>query len=204
MVRLEFGPEGADSSFHPADDSHPIFLSSKMIFLLLLALVRRHGDIHIIDPNRVTFMSLLVILEPCPGYLLKIHNTVEREACYLPIIIRSLRLVISDPVELMLCPVEVLKAYGSYTEHEDLCRSRYFISLRRDGKVVSKATTLAWVIKLLRRAYPDTTDPDARLASASIHKLRALATSLAVQATFALSDILKATTLAMPSTFVTH
>ena len=38
----------------------------------------------------------------------------------------------------------------------------------------------------------------------SIHEIRALAASLAIQATFTLSDILKAATWAKPSAFVPH
>ena len=68
------------------------------------------------------------MLESCPQYLLKIRNTVEGEAHYAPIVIRSLRLVMSDPTELALCPVAALKAYNAYARHESPQHSRFPIS----------------------------------------------------------------------------
>ena len=69
---------------------------------------------------------------------------------------------------------------------------------------VSKATISAWVVKLLRRAYSEATDLDARLPAMSEHEIRVLAASLAVQAMLALSVFLKAATRATPSTFISH
>ena len=56
-------------------------------------------------------------------------------------------------------------------------------------------------MKLLRQAYTEATNEDARLSASSVHEIRVLAAYLAVQSTFALSDILRATTWASPSTF---
>ena len=69
---------------------------------------------------------------------------------------------------------------------------------------MSKATISTWVVKLLRRAYSEATFLDTQLALMSIHKIGPLATSLAIQAMFALSDILNAATWATPSTSVSH
>ena len=117
-----------------------------------------------------------------PRYLLKIRNTAEGEARYAPIVVRFLRSVTSHPKELALCPVAALRTYDAYARRKSPQRSRFFVSLRDDGHPVSKATISAWVVKLLRRAYSEATDADTRLAATSVHEIRALATSLAVQA----------------------
>ena len=190
--------------FHPADRDRPFFILAKTAFLLLLASARRRGDIHAIDPNRVTFTASTAILEPCPRYLPKVRSTAEGEARYAPIVIRALRSSTAGPEELALCPVAALRAYDAYARSKVPNRSQFFILTGYDGHPVSKATFSAWVVKLLRRAYLEATDQDARLASTSVHEIRALAASLAVQSTFALSDVLEAATWATPSTFASH
>ena len=49
-----------------------------------------------------------------------------------------------------------------------------------------------------------TDDADARLAGARTHKIRAIASSLAVQATFALRDVIQAATWATPTVFASY
>jgi integrase len=191
--------------YHPVVPGlDPMFMSSKTVFLLLLASARRRGDIHAIDPNRITFTRTGVILEPSPRYLPKVLSTAEGEARYLPIVIKSLGLLTDDPDELALCPVLALKAYDRYARLRVPHRQRFFISTRRDANPVVKATLSSWVVKLLRRAYENATDEDAALASTSTHEIRALAASLAVQATYSLTDVLSAATWSTPSTFASH
>lgn len=187
--------------FHPLDICQPSYLSSKTAFLLLLASARRRGDIHAIDPKRVTFTPRGVVLEPYPGYLPKVRSTAEGEARYAPIVVKSLDAITTDPDELSLCPVRALKAYDKYARKRVTNRDRFFISTRSDGHPVVKATISAWIVKLLRRAHENVSDEDLALTSASTHEIRALATSLAAQANFSLSDILATATWATPTTF---
>ena len=79
-----------------------------------LASAHCHGDIHAIDMNRATFTASAAMLELHPQYLLKIRSMVEGEAHYALIIIRSLHSFTSDPVELALCPVVVLRSFDAY------------------------------------------------------------------------------------------
>ena len=190
--------------FSPVDPVNPFFRSAKTVFLLLLASARRRGDIHAIDPRRVTFTPRGVVLTPHPGYLPKIRSTAEGESRYSPIVVRPLSAITDDPAELSLCPVAALRDYHAWAESRSPGRRRFFLSLRRDGRAVSKATLSAWIVKLLKRAYEQATDEDARLASTSVHEIRALASSVAVQSTFALADVLRAAAWATPSTFASH
>ncbi len=181
-------------------------LSAKTVFLLLLATSRRRGDIHAIDPKRVTFSDNKnkVILEPLPGYIPKVRANAEREARYQPIVVRSLNSVTSDEAELSLCPVRALLAYEKVASQRVPNRSQFFISTRADKRLVTKNTISAWVVKLIRAAYTSASSEDCRLSSTSVHEVRAIAASLAYQATYALNDVLKAATWATPTTFIDH
>ncbi|MDJ0933721.1 hypothetical protein [Breoghania sp.] len=183
------------------DPDKPFWRSAKTVFLLLLASARRRGDIHAIDPRRVTFTRAGVILEPYPGYLPKIRSTAEGEARYQPIVIRPLSPFTDDPGELALCPVKALRDYHAWAERRSPGRKRFFLSLRQDGHPVAKATISAWVVKLLKFAYRHASEEDARLASTSVHEIRALAASIALQSNFALAEVLRAATWATPGVF---
>jgi hypothetical protein len=179
-------------------------LSAKTVFLLLLATSRRRGDIHAIDPKRVIFKSNYAILEPLPGYIPKVRANAEREARYQPMVVRSLTTITNDQAELTLCPVRALRAYEKVASERVPDRAQFFISTRADKRLVKKNTISAWVVKLIRSAYSSATSEDCRLAQASVHEVRAIATSLAYQATYALDDILKAATWSNPTTFIDH
>jgi len=153
-----------------------------------------------IDPNRVTYTRTGAILEPSPGYLPKVLTTAEGEARYAPIVIRSLDSLTIDPDELALCPVQALKAYDAYARIRAPIRKRFFIAIRGAHPVV-RATLSSWIVKLLRRAYEHASSQDITLSSDNTHEIRALAASLAVQSTYAITDVLSAATWATPSTF---
>lgn len=190
--------------YHPYDMENPIFLSSKTVFLLLLASARRRGDIHAIDPKRITYTRTGVILEPSPNYLPKVRSTAEGELRYTPIVIRSLNQMTDDRDELALCPVQAIKTYDAYARRRAPNRRQFFISTRTDGNPVVKNTLSSWVVKLLRRSYENAGPEDTALAATSTHEVRALAASLALQATYSLADILSAATWATPSTFASY
>ena len=182
----------------------PLFFSGKVAFLVLLASARRCGDIHAIDPKRITITKTAMILTPYPGYLPKALAVAEGRERYEPIVVRNLSAITSDPDELLLCPVLALRAYHSWAESRAPRRSRFFVSTRLGAGPVVKATLSSWVKKLIRRAYENANEEDAALASTSVHELRALAASLAVQATFAIEDVVKAATWSTPSIFASY
>ena len=76
--------------------------------------------------------------------------------------------------------------------------------LTPSAKLDTSRCISAWVVKLIRAAYASATDEDCRLAQASVHEVRAIASSLAYQATYALNDVLRAATWANPTTFIDH
>ncbi len=179
-------------------------LAAKTVFLLLLASSRRRGDIHAIDPKRVTFMKDAAILVPCPGYLPKIRSTAEGQTRYQPIVVRSLRALTNDEDELSLCPVRALRLYDTAAKLRAPDRRQFFISSALSAKPVSKNTLSAWTVKLIRKAYTTATDDDIRPYKTSTHEVRAIAASLALQANFSLSNVLGAATWANPTTFTEH
>lgn len=54
-------------------------MTCKTVFLLLLALAGRRGDIHAFDPKKITFMDMSAVLEPIPLYLPKVKSMAEGE-----------------------------------------------------------------------------------------------------------------------------
>lgn len=75
-------------------------VTSKTIFFLLLASAGRRGDIHAIDPKRMTVSSTAVIL---PGYLMKVSSTTGGQTRFTPIVVRHLSAIINEAAELSLC-----------------------------------------------------------------------------------------------------
>lgn len=190
--------------YEPIASAAPIHLTRKTVFLLLLASARRVGDIHAIDPRRMVVRQNTVILEPYPGYLPKIASTAEGQPRYTPIVIRSLRSLTTDSDELVLCPVRALLAYNAYAEAKVPNRKRFFLPVGSRGNAVQKQTLSAWTAALIRHAYQYASEQDCQLSSTSTHEVRALAASMAYQATFALSHILASATWAQPTTFIEH
>jgi hypothetical protein len=119
-------------------------------------------------------------------------------------VVRSLSAITSDEAELTLCPVRALKVYDKVTSLKVPNRPQFFISTRADRRPVTKNTISAWVVKLIRSAYASASDEDCRLSLSSVHEVRAIASSLAFQATYALNDVLRAATWSNPTTFIDH
>ena len=179
-------------------------LSSKTVFLLLLASARRRSDIHAIDPRNLTYTRHGVILEPIARFIPKARSCAAGEKRYAPISIRSLDSITDDPQELTLCPVRALRAYDKIASTRVENRERFFISTNHRGSSVCLNTISAWVVKLIREAYNQASDADCRLYQTSVHEVRALAASMAFQATFSLDNVLAAAQWAQPTTFIDH
>jgi hypothetical protein len=190
--------------YEPLSKASILHLTRKTAFLLLLASARRVGDVHAIDPKRITRRPREIILVPNPGYLPKIYDCAEGEKRFQPIIIRRLSNVTSSQLELTLCPARALEIYDSYARRVAPNRQQFFLSLKSPTQPVKKQTMSGWVAALIRDALATATDDDCRLAGARVHEIRAMATSMVHQSTFALNDIMAAATWATPSVFTSH
>ena len=80
------------------------------------------------------------------------------------------------------------------------------MSISHVGHSVEKAIISSWVKKLIRSAYAhaETSSDALALASTGVHEVRAIASSLAVQSTFALRDVLAAAQWTTPSVFASY
>ena len=195
----------AGSPFEPLEDISFLHLSLKTVFLLLFASARRCGDIHAIDPRRISITRRSVILVPYPGYLPKISSAAEGEKRFLPIVVRRLSNLSADASELTLCPVRALLHYDAVAKAKSEDRSRFFISTRGDHHPVVKSTLSSWVRRLIRVAYTVASPEIQNLYyHARTHEVRAIASSLALQTNFALNDLLHAAVWANPSTFTDY
>lgn len=193
------------SEFHPKNiEKFHTFFAQKTVFLVLLASARRCQDIHAMDPNRVSDSARAVIVPPFPAYLPKVRSAAEGQHRYAPMVIKKLTGVDDD--ELLLCPARTLLHYHAWAKKKNPKRERFFIANNLQATTVCLNTISAWVKKLIRSAYLHTeTNPQAlALAQARPHEVRAVASSLALQATFALSDILDAAQWATPSVFAEY
>ena len=183
----------------------PRNFAQKTAFLTLFAVARRCGDVHAIDPKRIIATPSSLILVPHPGYLPKIKKAAEGQEQFRPMVVRKLSNLCPDSSELPLCPVRALLAYDKWAKKQLPHRSRFFLSTKKtNAKPVVKATLAGWIKKLILRAYDTATDQDLALVQASTHEIRALSTSLAQQATFALEDIISAASWATPSVFASY
>ena len=191
--------------FHPVEQANPKDLTIKTAFLLLLASGRRCGEVHAIDPKRINITKDGdAILEPRPGFLPKTLACAEGEKRYSPIVIRRLSHITDDLDEMALCPVRALLAYHAYASRRDPSRTRFWISTQVSAREVCKNTMSGWVTAFIRRAHKSANNQDAALASRCVHEIRAQATTLAFQATFALEKVLEAATWATPTTFISY
>ena len=127
----------------------------------------------------------------------------EGQIHYEPMTIRKLNALTDDPDELSLCAANTILAYHKWASKRNPSRTRFFISSHNDGHPVVKATLASWIKKLIREAYAHTESSaeDLTLSDARVHEIRAIATSLALQSTFALTDIISAAQWKTPSIF---
>ena len=191
--------------FHPKNISrcHKYYVQ-KTVFLVLLATARRCQDIHAMDPKRVSESTRAVIVPLYPGYLPKVRSAAEGESRFSPISVKKLCEV--EQEELLLCPARTLLRYHRWASKKAPRRERFFLSNDYRANPVGLNTISSWVKKLIRSAYLHTADdPEAlALAQARPHEVRAIASSLALQATFALTDILGAAQWSTPSIFAAY
>jgi hypothetical protein len=190
--------------YEPLSKASIQHLTRKTAFLLLLASARRVGDVHAIDPKRITKRPGEIRLVPHPGYLPKIYDCAEGQKRFQPIIIKRLSNITTSQLELTLCPARALEIYDSYARSVAPNRQQFFLSLKSSTQSVKKQTMSGWVAALIRDALATATDDDCRLAGARVHEIRAIAASMVHQATFALNDVMAAATWATPSVFISH
>ena len=190
--------------FHPRNiGGCHLYFAQKTVFLALLAAGRRCQDIHALDPRRISISTNAVIIPPFPAYLPKVRSTAEGQERYEPIAFKKLSTFTSDKEDLLLCPAQTLLYYDKWARKRAPKRHRFFVSNRHDAKPVVLNTMSSWVKKVIRAAYSHAEgDTDAlAMAQARPHEVRAVAASLALQSTFALTDIIGAAQWSTPSVF---
>lgn len=190
------------SPYEPLDKASMSHLSQKTLFLLLLASGRRRGDVHAIDPKRITHRPGQIVLWPYPGYQPKRSRYSEAGTAFQPIVIKWMTGITVEPEELTLCPARVLMCYDKAAAKALPDRKRFFVSLKSPYKEVSANTLSAWFAKLIARAYSQATVEDCRLQRVRLHETRALAATMAhTQSTYSLDALLGAASWAGESVF---
>ena len=187
--------------YEPLTAASPLHLTQKAVFLLLLASARRVGDIHALDPRRMVIKDRALILQPHALYIPKVASTAEGEKWYSPIVVRRLSNLATDEEDLKLCPVRALLAYDKYAKKLSKDRSFFFLSLQAPHHPVKKQTISSWAVRLIKDVYASATDTDLRITGVKAHEIRAISTSLALQATHALSSVIATATWKSHSTF---
>ncbi len=190
--------------YEPLSTASPLHLTRKAVFLLLLASAHRVSDINALDPQRTVVRPDAMILQLIPGFLPKAATAAEGAPRYSPIVIRRLKNYATDPENLTLCPVRALLAYERYASNLKEDCDHYFLSLTAPYQPVKKATISGWAVQLIKDSYTNATESDLRLSSVNAHEVRAIATSLAFQATHSLDHVMATAKWANHSTFTSY
>ncbi len=190
--------------YEPLHSASPLHLTRKTVFLLLLASARRVSDIHAIDPRRTVVKPEAIILQPILGYLPKAAATAEGLPRYSPIVVRRLRNFATDAEDLKLCPVRAILEYERYACKLKKDRDHFFVSLSTPYKPVQKATISGWIVQLIKDTYTTAKQADLLISSVNTHEIRAIASSLALQATHSLDHVMATAKWAQHSTFTSY
>ncbi len=83
-------------------------------------------------------------------------------------------------------------------------RDHFFVSLTPPYKPVQKATISGWTVQLIKDAYTTAKESDLTISSVNTHEVRAIAASLAFQATHFLDHVMATAKWANHSTFTSY
>ncbi len=186
------------------------FITWKTVFLLLLAVGARRGEIHAIDSSSITqqdnYRSLR--LKPNPAFMAKTHNMCQKGVLE-AIVVNSLKDVSGkDPdLDYDLCPVRAVKYYMAKTEAIRKDLKPLFLTYKAGAtKPAAKNTISSWVKQLIVFSYENAPKDQEMLAlcSTSTHEIRALSASLALFNNVAIEDILDCCRWSNQTTFTSH
>lgn len=194
------------SPYEPMRIADQKFLTRKTAFLLLLATAKRVSEIH-----ALTYLVdhtegwKTITLHFDPSFVAKTQKPSDPSTQLTTVTIPALAPSVEEGLpDRSLCPVRALRYYLDRTAASRPGRRRLFIpnQLGRT-KDISKATLSHWVQEVIREAYSEATNEDARLSlkKASVHELRAMSTSLLFHKNQSLSDVMAAACWKGSSTF---
>ena len=183
------------------------YVSWKTAFLLFLTSGRRRGDISAIAADRVFAKrdQSEQILYPMLGYIPKIIDAAEANSRFKQITIPAIKQFIGPSQQEpdgLLCPVRAVAHYQHRSKSLRRGRKKLFIPFQEYNRREQSPNALSsWIKSLIRYAYLKVSSHEQSLHSVSVHEIRALASSLAIQGTFSLEDVLQACVWKNNSTF---
>jgi hypothetical protein len=197
--------------FYDLRTNNMMYNTWKTVFLALLAVGSRRGELHAIDVRSIRDVGNYrwLYMRPNPKFLAKNHNLNTDKGMLKEFVIESLKDVTGKDFDndYDLCPVRALKYYVNRTESSRKDISQLFITYKKGPVGPAKKNTISsWVKQLLLYAYEHAEKDESilRLCQTSAHEVRAIASSLALYHNVALDDILGCCRWASSSTFSSH
>ncbi len=186
------------------------FITWKTVFLLLLAVGARRGEVHAIDSSSITQLDNFrsMVMKPNPVFMAKTHN-MGNGGVLSAIKVDSLKEVSgkNPDMDYDLCPVRAVKYYMSKTEPVRKGIKQLFITYKAgDTRPAAKNTISSWVKQLILYSYEHAQKDQELIAlcQTSTHELRALSSSLALFNNVAIEDILSCCRWSNQTTFTSH
>ena len=181
-------------------------LTLKTCFLLALSTAARCSELHALSYSLMSHSPgwTHVWLQPHVHFLAKNQSSREpgQQRCFK---VQSLcDFAGPDLPDRKLCPVRALRLYLAKTQARRFKQKQrsLFISLRPSrGKEISKSAIAMWLRTVIRDAHKNCTDQDLDFARASVHEVRAIASSLAYSHSLSLTDIVSHCMWRSDSTF---
>ncbi len=192
--------------YEPMRVSDLKFLTRKTAFLLLLATAKRVSEVHaltyLIDHTK-SWSTMTLHFDP--SFVAKTQKPSDQSTGMTSVTVPALAPSVEEGLpDRSLCPVRAVRYYLDRTAASRPGRRRLFIPVQTGReKDISKNTLSHWVQQIIREAYSEATDEDARLSlrRASVHELRAMSTSLLFHKNQSLSDVMAAACWKGSSTF---
>jgi hypothetical protein len=188
-----------DKPFEPPDTCTLENWSYKTAFLMSLATAKRRSELHALDYNSIRWAEDSVTLSTLPDFVAKNQRPGET----FPIIkVPSLAKTLSkSDTHRRVCPVRALRWYLHKSKDLRTNQRRVFISYSKVGKEIAQATLSRWIVKAISISLKENGNLPCNRATPRAHEVRAIATSLALQRSISMENILRAAFWRNESTF---
>jgi hypothetical protein len=193
--------------FEPLDKIDIRLLSYKTLFLFALASISRRGEIHAITRKSTVMVdngeSTFMFAETDPSFIFK---TAAHLAGRTPskVAIEGLKYRVSDPEEMMLCPVRAMIIYLRRSKGLRFKGQKNLfapiLTINGVHKEISKATVSNWIRKTISMCLSQA-GVDASSVHITAHSVRRAGASIAFSGNIPLQDILDAGSWVAQSTF---
>jgi len=193
------------SSFEPIARTTIKKLTQKTLFLVMLACSRRISGIHALSGldkdiefakhDSACFLTFL------PEFRAKNQNPLSDAQS---VEIKSLSTILNhDDEDRLNCPVRIIQAYLAKTHSYRLGKRRFFLSLNKTRRDISKNSLSIWLRDLIRDAYRDALlEPP--IGASHTHEIRKVSTSIAWSKNASLESIMRAAFWRSESTFTDY